>query len=96
VKAPAKPRAASAKKAPAKKSVVRAPSAAITPRAPAARTAVRAARTGSSAVRTSTEPSESWTMVALRSHAGSTGVTGYSRLNKADLLAKLRGTDTLD
>ena len=35
-------------------------------------------------------------MVALRSHAGQTGVTGYSRLNKADLLAKLRGTDSLD
>jgi hypothetical protein len=53
-------------------------------------------RTGTSAVRASTEPSESWTMVALRTHAGATGVTGYSRLNKAELLAKLRGTDTLE
>jgi hypothetical protein len=35
-------------------------------------------------------------MVALRTHAGATGVTGYSRLNKAELLAKLRGTDTLE
>jgi len=32
-------------------------------------------------------------MVALRTPAGATGITGYSRLNKAELLAKLRGSD---
>ena len=43
------------------------------------------------------EPTESWTMLALRAHAASAGLSGYSKLNKADLLAKLRaarpGTD---
>jgi hypothetical protein len=66
-------------------------------RAPAAGPrAPRTSRTGTSAVRSSAQPSESWTMVALRSYAGATGVTGYSRLNKADLLAKLRGTDSAE
>ena len=84
-----------AEKSPATPTPV-AESVSIAKRAPATRTRSRVPNTGTSAVRASTEPSESWTMVALRSYAGSNGITGYSRLNKSELLAKLRGIDALD
>jgi hypothetical protein len=68
---------------------------AVPKRAPANRQrTARQPRTGTSAVRASAEPSASWTMVALRGYAAATGVSGYSRLNKADLLARLHGTDS--
>jgi hypothetical protein len=49
--------------------------------------------TGSvSAPRPSTvEPSESWTVVALRARARKLAVPGFSRMSKGELLEKLRG-----
>lgn len=38
----------------------------------------------------STGPDDSWTVVALRDEARSQGLTGFSRMSKADLLAALR------
>ncbi len=62
-----------------------------TPGTPRRRTpaASAPAQTATAAGVPSANPSESWNLIALRAHARQTGLSGFSRLSKSELLKRL-------
>lgn len=64
--------------------------ASVTKRKGAAKTAANPAKTAASTASTDSGPDDSWTVADLRAEAKKRGVTGYSRMTKADLLTALR------